>query len=254
MGTLAFWVRTDNVTDDVPIFCASDKDDNKSFFRIKIRQGLILQAEVYNDEDEVSKFYTTGTVKQNQWTHVAYVADLNESRFYIDGVRNEFLGASTDEDAGNARGFFSDIENINFIAIGKHQTSDSAETKYFSGKIDDFYVYDRPLTDGEILYLMNLKQGRVSLPRLEPIIDSVGTIIVENQGEGYKETPDTSFSYGQDGNETSGLDPYSTSGQAISFAVAGGDSTAPYYQFTDDNGHTLTFPLLNYYLVILTDL
>ena len=58
---------------------------------------------------------------------------------------------------------------------------------------------------------MNLKQGRVSLPRLEPIIDSVGTIIVENQGEGYKETPDTSFSYGQDGNETFGLDPYSTS-------------------------------------------
>ena len=197
MGTLAFWVRTDSVTDDVPIFCASDKDDNKSFFRIKIRQGLILQAEVYNDEDEVSKFYTTGTVKQNQWTHVAYVADLNESRFYIDGVRNEFLGASTDDDAGNARGFFSDVENLNFIAIGKHQTSDSAETKYFSGKIDDFYVYDRPLTDGEILYLMNLKQGRASLPRLEPVIDSIGwTIIVENQGEGYKTTtPDTSFSF-----------------------------------------------------------
>ena len=57
MGTLAFWVRTDSVTDDVPIFCASDKDDNKSFFRIKIRQGLILQAEVYNDEDEVSKLH-----------------------------------------------------------------------------------------------------------------------------------------------------------------------------------------------------
>ena len=213
MGTLAFWVRTDSVTDDVPIFCASDKDDNKSFFRIKIRQGLILQAEVYNDEDEVSKFYTTGTVKQNQWTHVAYVADLNESRFYIDGVRNEFLGASTEDDAGNARGFFSDIENINFIAIGKHQTSDSAETKYFSGKIDDFYVYDRPLTDGEILYLMNLKQGRASLPRLEPVIDSIGTIIVENQGEGYKETPDTSFSYGQDGNETSDLELYTAVAQ-----------------------------------------
>ena len=60
---------------------------------------------------------------------------------------------------------------------------------------------------------MNLKQGRASLPRLEPVIDSIGTIIVENQGEGYKETPDTSFSYGRDGNETSDLELYTAVAQ-----------------------------------------
>ena len=69
---------------------------------------------------------------------------------------------------------------------------------------------------------MNLKQGRASLPRLEPVIDSIGTIIVENQGEGYKETPDTSFSYGQDGNETSDLELYTAvAGQAMEIFAFG---------------------------------
>ena len=75
----------------------------------------------------------------------------------------------------------------------------------YSGNIDDFHIYDRALTSAEINFLYNLRLGRDQIPRLEALVDAVGTVIVTDGGDGYKELPEAQFSYGQDGNLTSEL-------------------------------------------------
>ena len=101
------------------------------------------------------------------------------------------------------RAFFSDIEGINFMAIGLHK--DSNETNAFSGNIDDFHIYDRALDASEISFLYNLQKGRDQIPRLEALADAVGTVTVTEGGDGYKELPEAQFSFGMDGNLTSDL-------------------------------------------------
>ena len=61
-GTIAFWIRTDGVDDageksDLTVFSASNIDNNKSFFRIMLRDIGVMQLECYNDGIEVAKFY-----------------------------------------------------------------------------------------------------------------------------------------------------------------------------------------------------
>ena len=48
--------------------------------------------------------------------------------------------------------------------------------------------------------------GREQIPRLEAVVDAVGTVKILDNGDGYKETPDVFFTYGLDGNETSEFD------------------------------------------------
>jgi hypothetical protein len=164
-GTIAFWLRMDGVDDsgnisDFTVLSASNTDSNASFFRIMVRDIGVMQMHCVNQGIEVAKFYTAASGRLNVgiegnwfWNHIAYVADENQSKFYVNGVLTESLQYAGGE--GNKRAFFSDVENINFIGIGKHISS--VETNGFRGNIDDFYIYDRALTAGEIKYLFDLK-------------------------------------------------------------------------------------------------
>ena len=183
----------------------------------------VMQMECINDGFEVAKFYTESTYggkiavgapgppsdihQTDHWVHVALVVDDNSSNFWINGQLKESLAYVGGE--GNKRAFFSDVENIDFISIGKHMTLESNATNHFRGKIDDFYIYDNQALSGEdINFLYNLRSGRETLPRLEAVVDAIGTIKVNNAGDGYKETPDVLFSYGRDGNDTQDLTIY----------------------------------------------
>ena len=44
--------------------------------------------------------------------------------------------------------------------------------------------------------------GREQIPRLEAIVDAVGTVEVNDGGEGYRENPDLVFWYGSEENKT----------------------------------------------------
>ena len=88
------------------------------------------------------------------------------------------------------------------MAIGRHL--DSNVTEWFSGQLDDFYIYDRVLNASEVSFLYNLNR-REQVPWLEAIVDAVGTTIITDHGLGYKELPEVLFSYGQDGNLTAQL-------------------------------------------------
>jgi hypothetical protein len=211
-GSISFWIRTSGMNssgDDIDqtVFCASDVDDNQSFLRIMVRDIGVMQLHAVNDGTEVSKFYTDSNDKitygasaatANDWHHVVLVVDDIRSAFWIDGQLATSM--TYGEGAGDNRAFFSDIENIDFMGIGLHR--DANFTNSFTGNLDDFHIYDRPLDASEISYLYELRKGREQIPRLQALVDAVGTVTILNEGVGYKELPEVEFSYGQDGNKT----------------------------------------------------
>ncbi|MEK9773973.1 MAG: hypothetical protein VW576_10470, partial [Opitutae bacterium] len=75
--------------------------------------------------------------------------------------------------------------------------------------MDDFILYDRQLTNDEVSYLYNLRRGREQLPRLDAVVDAVGTVDVNEGGAGYRENPELVFWYGGEENKTD-LDTFPT--------------------------------------------
>ncbi|MFL2927326.1 MAG: immunoglobulin-like domain-containing protein [Opitutales bacterium] len=220
-GSISFWIRTPGTDEsgdyaDLTVLSASDIDDNESYFRLMVRDIGVMQLHVVNDGTEVAKFYTNqsskvryeGSPGQNDWHHVVLVVDANKSAFWVDGKKATSIKYSSG--SGDNRAFFSDVENMDTFTIGLHQTAEANATNSYRGSLDDFNFYDRTLTSTEINYLYNLRKGKEQLPRLEAVVDAVGTVEVTQNGLGYKETPDVFFSYGQEGNLSSELISYST--------------------------------------------
>ena len=220
-GSISFWIRTPGLDEngddtDLTVLSASDVDDNESYFRIMVRDIGVMQLHVVNDGTEVAKFYTNqaskvryeGSPGQKDWHHVVLVVDETKSAFWVDG--NQATSINYSSGSGDSRAFFSDIENMDTFTIGLHQTAEANATNSYRGWLDDFNFYDRSLTSTEISYLYNLRKGKEQLPRLEAVVDAVGTVKIIENGEGYKETPDITFSYGQEGNLTSELSVHAT--------------------------------------------
>jgi hypothetical protein len=217
-GSISFWVRSSGRDEsgeaDLTVFSATNTDDNASYLKVMIRDNGYPQFEVFNDGQEVSKFYALQEVTHglldptaDDWHHVVLVVGDTTSAFWVDGELAETKTYDV-ASSGDQRAFFADVENMNFMAIGRMETSEANATSTFRGSIDDFTIYDRPLTASEISYLYDLKLGREQIPRLEAVVDAVGTIKIDQGGHGYKETPDVFFSFGQEGNVTSDLDPF----------------------------------------------
>ena len=217
-GSISFWVRTDGRDDngdptDQNLFTAACLEDNASFFRIMIRDTGVMQLHAMNDGTEVAKFYTDSSAKvvtaPTAWHHVVFVAKGEKSEFWVDGklaASKTYASAEGENSSGDKRAFFSDIENLDFVAIGApFFNTENNNTESFRGHIDDFYIYNRDLSASEINYLYDLRMGREQIPRLEAVVDAVGTVKILDNGDGYKETPDVFFTYGLD-NETSEFD------------------------------------------------
>ena len=71
----------------------------------------------------------------NEWRHVVLVAESGDTRLYIDGVR--FV---TETDA------FNYVPSSDSVTIGK-----GFDVRPFNGLIDEVAIYDRALTDSEVL-------------------------------------------------------------------------------------------------------
>ncbi|MDG1138612.1 MAG: DUF5011 domain-containing protein [Opitutales bacterium] len=220
-GSISFWVRSagrdESGEADLTVFSATNTDDNATYLKVMIRDNGYPQFEVFNNGQEVSKFYALEKVTHGlaaptaeDWHHVVLVVGDATSAFWVDGELAETKTYDVTS-SGDQRAFFADVENMNFMAIGRMETSEANATSSYRGCIDDFTMYDRPLNATEISYLYGLKLGREQIPRLEAVVDAVGSIKIDQGGHGYKETPDVVFSFGQEGNVTTELDLYDAS-------------------------------------------
>ncbi|HAM71225.1 MAG TPA: hypothetical protein DCM86_06245 [Verrucomicrobiales bacterium] len=139
-GTFAFWVQTSGTT--------GPGNDGAILFDRRTSAGDVL---VQNDDGTlfvqanggsgtVNSFSSTGAIADGAWHHVAYVYDQangGATTLYIDGA------ASGTQAASGAWKWIPDQQ----IEIGR---SHDGYWKAFNGKMDDFRIYNRPLTDTEI--------------------------------------------------------------------------------------------------------
>ena len=203
MGTVAFWIKPNSLASDMTVLSGSCTDDNQSYFRILLRDNGKIRTEVYNDETEYCKLSSGGstTIGPSNWSHVAVVIGENGISYFING---KSVPVVVPPDSSNARAFLADVDNLNFLAIGKHQTKEVNATNYFNGQLDELQIFQRVLTGGEIQYLYNVgKEQGVQRAILSPQVDAIGTVTVTNVGAGYKEVPEVDFNvtsyFGQDG-------------------------------------------------------
>ena len=86
--------------------------------------------------------YSTRTVNNNTWKHVAFVKNGTSGRYYIDGVADASPTAAADVTYGS-----------NDFVIGKNYRDNNA---FFNGLIDEVRVYNRALSPDEVKRLYNM--------------------------------------------------------------------------------------------------
>ena len=98
----------------------------------------------------------------DSWSHVAMTWDSDAAgdkfKLYVDGKPAGSAPGNSDLTPDSTAGF----------AIGGYQREDSSTAQFFSGKIDDFRIYNYALSDDEVLYTANNGQAMVLIPPDSP--------------------------------------------------------------------------------------
>ena len=95
-------------------------------------------------------------------------------RLYIDGEQASFTNVDTSHDLGATEG--------QFVLLAHTDDTSEDQTTTLKGALKDFRIYDRPLTDGEVLDLYRVPEELYSqpLPVLHPL--SLNAVIVSGHG------------------------------------------------------------------------
>jgi fibronectin type 3 domain-containing protein len=140
-GTIAAWVNLDNVSNWMRIFDFGSGTSNYMFLTPKngvngkIRFAVKLNGSTEQIIDGQAALPTGG------WHHVAVVLNGATGILYVDGVQ---VGSNTTMTIKP-----SDLGNTTQNWIGRSQFSDP----YLDGRVDEFCIYTRVLTSGEIAAL-----------------------------------------------------------------------------------------------------
>ena len=200
-GSIAFWINPQQTGNEMTIFSASDSEDNGTYYRLFLNESGSLYQEFYRNGEEIAKlspsksnnlFNTNTEIDTTGWHHIVITTSETDIEFYIDGEDMNVVAPAGSE---KVKTFLSDLQKANSISIGRHKTS--ITENFFTGLIDEFHIYNRVLTNGEINYLISLglSNEHVLRARLDAEVDAVGTIKIINHGQGYQEIPDIEFEY-----------------------------------------------------------
>lgn len=113
----------------------------------------------------VNDFYiNTGTVADGKWHFIGATYDGNISSIWIDGVLK-----------GSKQITYNTTGNDNFIGRSNDDQT-TIETTYFNGNIDDPRIYNRALTEAEVLELYNGVEPQTGIVDLNVTITKPSTI------------------------------------------------------------------------------
>ena len=211
-GTFSLWVKTSSSKSPNPLFWSSsppvidvftDVETNQT--EITITPGSFFALELSNGLPRLAGLGANNPgnrVNDGEWHHIA--ASFPGSQIWIDGENIQVspydLADSLYDGFDNLFAFSADAKTLN---IGKAMDRTVRDTEiFFNGRIDDFIVYDKILTNEEVQYLFELRRGREQVPRLEAVVDAVGTVKINETGAGYRENPEFVFWYGSEENKT----------------------------------------------------
>jgi hypothetical protein len=212
-GTISVWLKPNSIT-VAPIFSLGypyTTIDNNGTQEL-ISPGNVFSLELRDGYPHIAGFRTIDAeykVLENEWTHL--VASFPFVQFWINGQQvpaqiitsgNAQFEEATDtlDLSSNKNAFFT--VGLSYDRTVPDELPETPTNAYYSGYMDDLAVYDRVLTSDEVGYLYDLRMGREQIPRLEAVVDAVGTIEIKENGKGYRENPDLTFWYGTEENKS----------------------------------------------------
>ena len=205
-GTFSVWVKTTSAQSPNPLFWLSsppvidvftDTETNET--EITITPGNFFALELSNGLPRLGGIGAnspSNQVNDGNWHHI--VATFPLGQIWIDGslvsTSNYDLQDTLYEGLDNLFSFSANADTMN---IGRAMDRTIRDQQiFFNGRMDDFIIYDRLLTNAEVQYLFEMRRGREQLPRLEAVVDAIGTVDINRGGEGYRENPELVFWYG----------------------------------------------------------
>lgn len=144
--TVSAWIKTDNKNNTQRVFDFGTDTNRYMFLTPYYSQGIVrgaITAGSYSFEKGVS---IEKTIEAGTWTHFVMMQEGETLKIYIDGVL-----AGVEE---NVQLDPYEIEYaIPYCYIGKSMWSGD---KYFDGMIDEFRIYDRAISEEEVVSLYEL--------------------------------------------------------------------------------------------------
>lgn len=138
--TFSLWVRPDNTSSEDAVF-------TKTFNDSGARYGLLRDGGNWKFTMN-SNSISDNSAQASTWTHVVVYKDSGDVKLYINAIEKDSMPAVDTKGADD-----------DFL-IG--EATSSASINNFDGLIDDMRVYDRALTDDEILILCRGGRGEVA--------------------------------------------------------------------------------------------
>ncbi len=171
-NTVAAWFKANTASDDMRIFYARENTNaDEDLYDLSLSPtGLVqtrIRTERFTGDGDTVTVQTASEYDDNQWHHAAVTFNDYTVSLYVDGT---FVDSNT-------IGAYSSEINVNYIGMEEHD--DHSMINPFNGLIDDVRVYNRALSDKEILLLASSNPptglGKVTLTE---DIDAAGDITI----------------------------------------------------------------------------
>ena len=140
--TLAFWVNHTGVATDQSVFDAVGTDHGSGLYHVEIEVEGVRWFHRDGTQTQIFSIRPGPQIKADEWVHFAgtYDSDSGDVKTYLNG--DESHSAKGD-------GKLSDNWGVK-AGIGHHNNS-----RWFTGLLDEFYIFGRALSEKEINQLMD---------------------------------------------------------------------------------------------------
>jgi hypothetical protein len=146
-GTIEAWFQTSKVGEASVLFSSYDESssDYYLFFAVSGTDGSVYMAQKNNDTED--RMYAVGTgFNDGQPHHAVLTSDGSSYKIYVDGIEQ----ALSINSGANNGDWFADVSNRNRVALGVTKFS-GVIAGPLEGILDEVAVYDRELTEAEIV-------------------------------------------------------------------------------------------------------
>jgi hypothetical protein len=183
------------------------QEANKVFFTTKVDDPVNPGLFIYNDRDHAGD----GLVAE-QWYHLAVSFGGGHMKFYIDGV---LVKDWDNVPNGNIVDISADPHNLVFgqeIPTSEY-TNETGDGGFFKGKMDDIRIYNRVLTDAEVLAL-----SEITVSTEEQLVFNRTFELYQNYPNPFESSTTIEFSQQEKGFTT--LKVYNTVGQEVATLIS----------------------------------
>ncbi|HEY6176408.1 MAG TPA: LamG domain-containing protein [Kofleriaceae bacterium] len=138
--TIALWMQTTNTNSSMSLI-AKPWMSTYDTWQIGIDPSRVVRFDTFDGVTPKSITTATGAFPTATWTHIAVTYDATGAKLFVNGA---FVKSG---------GPYNVSVNMTPIYIGCDLDS-TAQTRYFTGLLDDVRVYRRALTDAEVAGLL----------------------------------------------------------------------------------------------------